>query len=257
MRVVDTDDSEKVPVDWFEPADGRTLASQVAAALISLSLEHPEGAYLGAEADLLARFGISRPTLRQAAKIAEGEHMISVRRGTRGGFYAERPDISHALRALSRYLRQRGVALRDLAILASVTEEAAALAALTGSGEQRGRLAAMMAELEQLRTAREFIGFDIRFLRLLGEMSGNAVAEVVISLTYAFGMHEEGIHLYADEAQQGAMRRHLGAIAKAVLDQDGELARFMMRRRLAVIHNWIECADEAQFGPVGDAGIQK
>ena len=48
---------------------GETLASRTAQALVDLSLAAKPGDYLGAENDLLQKFGISRPTLRQAAKM--------------------------------------------------------------------------------------------------------------------------------------------------------------------------------------------
>ncbi|HUD92695.1 FadR/GntR family transcriptional regulator [Sphingobium sp.] len=226
---------------------GRTLVARVARKLAALSLGYEDGAYLGAEDELLERLGVSRPTLRQAAKIAESERMISVRRGTRGGFYATRPDVSDSIRALNRYLRLSGVTVRELTVINSVSEEAAQLAARCEDDSKRARLAEMMAQVPHLQGARAFMDFDIDFLRLIAGMSGNPVVEVLIAMSYSFGMEEQGIYLYGTPIQQAAARDLFTAIGTAILRCDGELARFMMSRRLKTIRGWIDEADPAQF----------
>lgn len=230
---------------------GRTLVSRVARQLAALSLDFEEGAYLGAEDDLLARLGVSRPTLRQAAKIAESERMISVRRGTRGGFYATRPDVNDSIRSLNRYLRLSGVTVRELTVVNPVSEEAARLAADCEDEALRTRLADMLATVPTLQDARACMEFDTGFLRLISEMSGNPVVEVLIAMTYSFGMEEQGIYLYATPEQRSTARQFFTAIGEAILSRDGELARFMMRRRLKTIRGWIDDADPSQFGAAG------
>lgn len=234
-----------------EKAGGTTLISRVVRDLSKLSLEYEEGARLGAEDELLIRLGVSRPTLRQAAKIAESEHMISVRRGTRGGFYAARPDVDDSIRGLNRYLRLQGVTLREISVINTISEEAAALAANCEDDSRRAALASLLGEVPKLGTSREFVEFDARFVRLLSEMSGNPVVEVLIAMSYSFGLDEQGIHLYVDDAQRDAARRFFTEIGEAVLQRDSEMARFMMRRRLSTILKWINAADSSQFGLTG------
>jgi GntR family transcriptional regulator, transcriptional repressor for pyruvate dehydrogenase complex len=98
---------------------------------------------------LLGRFGVSRPTLRQAAKIVESDRLISVRRGVRGGFYAERPNAADSIRALARYLRLNGATLADVFVVTRVVaQEAGALAAVNATPEQRERLATFCAAID-------------------------------------------------------------------------------------------------------------
>src|SRR3546814_12769714 len=111
-----------------------TRASRTARALADLSLAAAPGDHLGAEDDLLQRFGVSRPTLRQAAKLVERDRLISIRRGIKGGYFAERPDARDAIQSLARFLRLRGATPGDvIQVTRPVAEEAAVAAA-----ERRG-----------------------------------------------------------------------------------------------------------------------
>src|SRR5206468_8691169 len=44
-----------------------------------------DGDFLPNEAELMAHFGVSRPTLREAVRVLESERLVEVRRGSRTG----------------------------------------------------------------------------------------------------------------------------------------------------------------------------
>lgn len=73
-----------------------------------------EGDLLPPEADMLEQLSVSRPTLRQAFRILETEHLITVQRGSRGGTTVHRPSAKLASRYLADLLRFRGVTLGDV-----------------------------------------------------------------------------------------------------------------------------------------------
>ena len=56
-----------------------SLVERTARQLIEMSMAAAAGDYLGSEPDLLAAFEVSRPTLRQAAKLVAADRMIQVR----------------------------------------------------------------------------------------------------------------------------------------------------------------------------------
>jgi DNA-binding FadR family transcriptional regulator len=79
-----------------------------------ISGELTEGESLGREPDLVERFGVSRPSLREALRILETEGLISVVRGVRGGVVVHQPDERMTARSAAMVLAARNVALADV-----------------------------------------------------------------------------------------------------------------------------------------------
>lgn len=231
------------------PVKDKTLVARVARLLAELSMEHEDGGYIGAEDDLLKRLGVSRPTLRQAAKIAENERMISVRRGLRGGFYAARPAVGDAIRQLNRFLRLQGAGLQDLRIMSDLHVGAARLAAACTDEAKRDQLFDLMDEASRCDTAQDMMTTDTRFMEHVAAMSGNPVAELWTGMSYAFGWTEQGVLLYDSETQRAEGKRYYHDIGTAILAGDGDLAAFHMHRRLMTIQRWIDIASTSKFGP--------
>jgi DNA-binding FadR family transcriptional regulator len=76
--------------------------------------ELQDGDALPSETVLMAQFGISRPTLREAFRILEAEALITVRRGARGGARVHPPSPEVAARYASLVLQHRGATVGDL-----------------------------------------------------------------------------------------------------------------------------------------------
>lgn len=73
-----------------------------------------EGDSLGNEPDLVERFGVSRPSLREALRILEAEGLISVVRGMLGGVVVHEPDGRTTARTAAMVLQARNVPLADV-----------------------------------------------------------------------------------------------------------------------------------------------
>lgn len=94
------------------PKAAELLAARIRGQIIRRELE--EGDALPAESELMERFGVSRPTLREAIRVLEMESLLRMRRGSRGGALVTAPDPRVAARAVGVLLQLRGVSLRDL-----------------------------------------------------------------------------------------------------------------------------------------------
>jgi len=224
-----------------------TLASRTARALAGLSLAANPGDYLGAEDELLGRFGVSRPTLRQAAKMVERDRLISIRRGTKGGYFAERPDARDAIQSLARFLRMRGASLGDvIQVTRPVSEEAAVAAARLRTPEDAERMRDFLDRIDGHDTARELIVAEVELARMIARMSGNPVVELVMEIGYSFGLDERGSDLYADADRRERTRAMQRSLCQAIIDGDADIARLMMRRRSEQFDIWLSLGEAMQ-----------
>lgn len=111
--------------DTPAPKAASLIAAQIRKQIVMGELA--EGDTLPSEAEMIKRLGVSRPTLRQAFRILETEHLIAVQRGSRGGGKVFRPSAKLASRYLSDLLRYRATTLGDV-LKARVMIEPAAVA---------------------------------------------------------------------------------------------------------------------------------
>lgn len=92
------------------------MAERVATVLRRMMVrgEIPEGTMLPPESELMERFGVSRPTLREAFRVLESESLINVERGVRGGARVTRPRRETLARYAGLILEWEGVTLKDV-----------------------------------------------------------------------------------------------------------------------------------------------
>jgi DNA-binding FadR family transcriptional regulator len=137
--------------------------------------ELEEGATLPSEAEMLKQLSVSRPTLRQAFRILETEHLITVQRGSRGGTTVLGPSIELASRYLSDLLRFRAVTFGDV-LAARLMIEPAAVAQLARRHDEHA--IATLRELVSEQVAAEAEGSEKKardyFHVRLVELAGNA-----------------------------------------------------------------------------------
>ena len=218
-----------------------TLVARTARELARLSLSAEEGGFIGAEDDLLSRLGVSRPTLRQAAKIVENDRLLNVRRGIKGGFYASRPDAGDAIRTLARYLRLNGGKLSDILVVSRlVSEEAAVRACGCEDILLRTRLERFLDQVDQNDAPIALIKAESELAEIISKMSDNPAIELVMAIGFSFGMEEREVGLYRDPEHRKIARALQKQLCRAILDRDEDISRLMMRRRSAIMLEWIE-----------------
>jgi GntR family transcriptional regulator, transcriptional repressor for pyruvate dehydrogenase complex len=134
-----------------------TLDSAVSR-LRSTAFATGEGNLLGSEESLIAQLGVSRATVRQAARLLEREGLLRVRRGINGGYFAARPDVQTIATFVSAYLEVLHTEPEDATAIASVLW----VEAMRRAAKVRSSAAKALAEkyLEMVRSVPVDASFD-------------------------------------------------------------------------------------------------
>jgi GntR family transcriptional regulator, transcriptional repressor for pyruvate dehydrogenase complex len=151
-----------------------------------ISGELSEGDSLGHEPDLVERFGVSRPSLREALRILETEGLITVVRGVHGGVVVHAPDERMTARTAALVLQTRNVELADVFEARSLLEPIAARTIATGRGRRAAvkELRSLVREEEAAIEDPERFGvanaaFHQRLVSLAGNQTLSIVAEML------------------------------------------------------------------------------
>lgn len=192
MTTVPVDKAEKAPKKAPTKAAMRSrgrekpelIADELRALIVSGSLA--EGASLGRESDLVERFGVSRPSLREALRILEAEGLVSVVRGVRGGVVAHQPDERITARNAALVLQFRNATLGDVHEARTIIEPAAARRVATnrdGRADAVDVLRACIAKQEgAIEDPLEFAKANAEFHALLVSLAGNQTLQVMAEM---------------------------------------------------------------------------
>jgi DNA-binding FadR family transcriptional regulator len=136
---------------------------------------------LPSEGALMERFGVSRPTLREAFRVLESESLISVRRGAHGGARVHLPNADVAARYAALVLEHRGVTMQDVYMARGVIEPGCvAMLAEKGSAADLRRL---RAAIERSRAVSDDPVSQMReqtaFHALIVDIAGNQTLSVL------------------------------------------------------------------------------
>jgi GntR family transcriptional regulator, transcriptional repressor for pyruvate dehydrogenase complex len=144
-----------------------------------------EGDSLGREPELVERFGVSRPSLREALRILEAEGLIAVVRGVLGGVVVRAPDVRITARTAALVLQARNVSLADVHEARSLLEPVAVRVVASSKARR-----AAVAELRQLIEEEVRVILDpdafgpasARFHERLVALAGNQTLSIVAEM---------------------------------------------------------------------------
>jgi GntR family transcriptional regulator, transcriptional repressor for pyruvate dehydrogenase complex len=144
-------DSEKIAL----PKMAELVADRIRAQLARGELK--PGDSLPSETELMERFGVARPTMREAIRILESESLITTRRGAQKGPKVRPNDASLLARRAGLHLQRSGATWRDLYEAQAVIEPGAV--ALAAKRRTRADLAALRDLIEQARQLTDVADF--------------------------------------------------------------------------------------------------
>ena len=159
------------------------IADELRALIVSGNLS--EGESIGREPDLVERFGVSRPSLREALRILEAEGLITVVRGVYGGVIVHEPNQRMTARTASLVLRARNVSLADVFEARSLVEPLAAKMIASKRG-RRGAVADLSSLIDKEEQAIEdpeaFAVANAAFHERLVSLGGNQTLAIVAEM---------------------------------------------------------------------------
>lgn len=226
------------------PKAGELVAAELRRKIVTGELE--VGEPLPSEAALMAQFGVSRPTLREAFRILESEQLIRVLRGARGGARVLKPDPAVAARYTGVLLQSTGTPLVDVYRARASLEEAA-----IGMAAGR-RLPAKVKELERLlaeggsvvEDAPAYAEHDVAFHRAVVDLADNTTLKVMVDmLLHIIGAHNRAFiaaHPQGHElpANRTAQRAHT-KLVRLLEAGDLETAQRHWRRHLEGVEKYM------------------
>jgi len=143
---------------------------------------------LPTEDELAARFGVSRPTVREALKRLAARHLIRSRRGPAGGTFVTGPSPEQLAQSFSTaatlLVATGGAGLDDMA--SARMEMETVCCRLATANRTEAHLAAMRAEIGLQRDAaisdQEFCASDVRFHRAVADAAGNPIIRLLMNV---------------------------------------------------------------------------
>lgn len=169
----------------------RSPLSLTAQRLRAMALAEDEGHRLGSEDEVLDRLGVSRGTLKQAARLLEQEGLIRVKRGVNGGYYAARPTEDTLKAIANAYLQSIEVAPVDIVAVTTILWlEVVRRAAQAPGATFREALRKLVSDLHALPPAATFHDLDIveqKSRRIIFDAVDCRYIELIMRINQAFG----------------------------------------------------------------------
>jgi len=209
--------------------------------------------FIGLEDDLVARFNVSKPTFRQAAKLLEHEQILVIKRGAGGGFFAQPPTERVVSQMAAMVLGSRGATLKQVGMVsAPLTVEALRQLALHPDPVHRAKVAEFVAAhagFENLPGHLERGRVIADFERLVGHLCGNPALELFVEAIRAITKDPKYAEFQISPAQAAAVAPCYRQLAEFVAQGEVELAVVVARRYTSMLTDWLP--DIAAEGWVG------
>jgi DNA-binding FadR family transcriptional regulator len=231
--------------DNVVPRSGAPIRSPKTAELVAGTLRRmvvdgqlTDGDFLPNEAELMAHFGVSRPTLREALRVLESERLVEVRRGSRTGARVRVPGPEIVARPAGLLLELSGATIADVMVARSGIEPMAVrLLAESASAEDIDELETMLtvaipAGWESGRLA-EATG---EFHRRMVELSGNATLTIIAGMLHEITVRHTAFAIKerheVSKADYDKLSRSYRRMMTLVRSGDGAAAEAHWRKHL-------------------------
>jgi DNA-binding FadR family transcriptional regulator len=202
----------------------------------------PVGKVIASEAELLAKYEVSRAVLREAIRIVEHHGVAWMRRGPGGGLVVARPNITAVSRSAALFLRYHNVTLKQLLQARTALELPCVELACSEMTEARILTVreAVKAEQELLADPAS-IAPQYDFHALIASLANNSPLQLFVGIlmelqtVYSPAQVPSPSPSPVRPADLESGHRAHAAIADAIIAGDAALARHRMSRHLDAI----------------------
>jgi DNA-binding FadR family transcriptional regulator len=206
------------------------------------------GDRLPKEADLAARLGLSRNSLREAVRGLTLMRILETRQGD--GTYVTSLDPSILLETIGFVadLHQDHSLLHVLEVRRILESAAGALAAQHITDDELATLERLVSEMGSCETVEAFVENDLDFHRTIAVASRNPV---LASLIDSFSSRTSRARVWRGVTQAGAIeqtRKDHQAIYEALANHRPDVARGLSVAHIAGVESWLEHALAEQVG---------
>lgn len=208
---------------------------------------------LPGEADLAARFGVSRPTVREALKRLAARYLIRSRRGPAGGTFVSGPspdDLSASIGTAAALMVASGqVDLDQMAVTRFEME--ASCCRLAAEHRTEEQLAALEAEIEtecdMTISDPDFCASEVRFHRIVVEATGNPLMRFLMNALIEMLLPVSNMIVFRVRDRHMIIGFHRRIVA-ALRERDAEGAVASVRELIAYTRDLYGAADAARKG---------
>ena len=209
-----------------------------------ISGELGPGARLPKEADLAARLGLSRNSLREAVRALTLIRILETRQGDGTYVTSLSPDILLETLTFVADFHQDGTLLHVLQVRRILESAATALAAQHITGEELEALGELVGGMDACESVEAFVENDLAFHRTIALASGNPV---LASLLDSLSTRTSRARVWRGVTQAGAIEQTKAdhrAIYDALRHHRPDLASGLAIAHIGSVESWFEYALE-------------
>ena len=213
-----------------------------------LSGQVKPGDRLASEKELIAQFGVSKATMREALRVLEAMGLVEIRKGTSGGVFIAEVDMKTTIHSIMNFLHFRSVSISDITMLRFTVEPSVAHLAVINATEK---------DLERLRKLAEIteadengdVARDISFHRYLARMTQNPLLILILDFVDNL-LRDAKYELHLSPEFYRHVRQSHRRIVDCLEARDASGARVEIARDLLEVDRYMaEAAGTPPFDP--------
>ena len=229
----------------IQPAAAGTVKSPKTAELVAGTLRRmivdgqlTDGDFIPNETELMAHFGVSRPSLREAVRILESERLVEVRRGSRTGARVRVPGPEILARPAGLLLELSGATLADvMATRIAIEPTAAKLLAEEGTKSAHAELERLVDGIPSAWEAGELANASAYLHRRMVELAGNTTLALIAGMLHEIAARHTTVALShagitVAESEYAKLLRSYQRLISLLRAREGERAYAHWRRHM-------------------------